>query len=125
MIHNLPRIASLLDAVGAALAASACCIGPLAFALLGIGGAGSLLALEPYRPVLTVLTLAVATSIDVVINHDERHVSPSKLRRTLHDPSAAAPTATPDETLPPRKARSPPSVVSSCNQQQSQQRQRG
>ena len=59
MTRNLPRIASLLGAVGAALAASACCVGPLVFALLGIGGAGSLLALEPYRPILTVLTLAL------------------------------------------------------------------
>lgn len=42
-------IASVL----AAGVASACCIGPVAFVLLGIGAFGaSLSALEPYRPVL-------------------------------------------------------------------------
>jgi mercuric ion transport protein len=51
--------AALLGAVGAALAASACCTGPLVFALLGIGGAGFLVALEPYRPILTILTLSL------------------------------------------------------------------
>lgn len=51
--------ASLGGAVAAALAASACCVGPLIFALLGIGGAGVLVALEPYRPLLTLLTLGL------------------------------------------------------------------
>jgi mercuric ion transport protein len=37
----------------AALAASACCLGPLALVLLGVSGAwfANLTALEPYRPV--------------------------------------------------------------------------
>ncbi|MGV3516610.1 mercuric transporter MerT family protein [Luteitalea sp.] len=44
-------------AVLAAGAASACCIGPLAFVLLGVGAFGASLAvLEPYRPALIVLT---------------------------------------------------------------------
>ena len=45
----------------AAVAASACCIGPLALAALGLGGAGYFLAFEPYRPyffVSAVLLLA-------------------------------------------------------------------
>lgn len=59
MSQLLTRNASLGGAVAAALAASACCIGPLVFALLGIGGAGFLVALEPYRPLLTVLTVGL------------------------------------------------------------------
>lgn len=46
-----------LAAVLAAGVASACCIGPVAFVLLGAGAFGaSLSALEPYRPVLLGLT---------------------------------------------------------------------
>ncbi len=41
---------SAAGAVVAALAASACCIGPLLLAVLGLGGAASALALAPYRP---------------------------------------------------------------------------
>ena len=37
-------------AIGAAFAASICCIGPLALALLGLGGGAILVALTPYRP---------------------------------------------------------------------------
>lgn len=51
------RNASLGGAVAAALAASACCVGPLIFALLGLGGAGALVALEPYRPLFAGVTL--------------------------------------------------------------------
>ena len=40
-----------LGGVGAAVLASACCIGPVAFSLIGAGAVGaSALALEPYRP---------------------------------------------------------------------------
>ena len=46
-----------LAAVLAAGVASVCCIGPVAFVLLGAGAFGaSLSALEPYRPVLLGLT---------------------------------------------------------------------
>lgn len=46
-----------LASVLAAGAASACCIGPVAFVLLGAGTFGaSLAALEPYRPVLLAMT---------------------------------------------------------------------
>jgi len=37
-------------AIASALAASICCFGPLALALLGLGGGALLLKLEPYRP---------------------------------------------------------------------------
>jgi len=53
------RNVSLAGAVASAVAASACCIGPLAFAMLGLGGAGFLVAMEPYRPLFTVLTLGL------------------------------------------------------------------
>ena len=39
--------------------ASACCIGPVAFALLGISGAAMAQQLEPFRPYLLVLTFAL------------------------------------------------------------------
>lgn len=46
-----------LAAVLAAGVASACCIGPVAFVVLGAGAFGASLAvLEPYRPVLLGLT---------------------------------------------------------------------
>lgn len=43
-------------AIGAAIAASVCCIGPLALALLGLGGGALLLKFEPYRPAFLVVT---------------------------------------------------------------------
>src|SRR2546422_644995 len=47
---------TLTGALVAGLAASACCLGPLVLAIVGIGGAASALALAPYRPYLLVLT---------------------------------------------------------------------
>lgn len=47
------------SSVVAAFLASLCCVGPLVFALLGIGGAGVLVKFEPYRPVFAVLTLGL------------------------------------------------------------------
>lgn len=50
-----------LASVLAAGVASACCIGPVAFVLLGVGTFGaSLAALEPYRPVLLTATAQIA-----------------------------------------------------------------
>jgi mercuric ion transport protein len=37
-------------ALASAVAASICCFGPLALAVLGLGGGALLLKLEPYRP---------------------------------------------------------------------------
>lgn len=50
---------SLVAGVLAALGASACCVGPLILLLLGVGGgwASHLIALEPYSPYLTALTV--------------------------------------------------------------------
>lgn len=43
-------------AVGSAIAASICCFGPLALALLGLGGGALLLRIEPFRPYLLGVT---------------------------------------------------------------------
>lgn len=51
--------ASMAGAIVAAAASSACCLGPLLFAALGIGGAGLLVALTPYRAPLAAVTLAL------------------------------------------------------------------
>ena len=59
MKDDLTRNVSVGGAVAAAFAASACCIGPLFFAVLGIGGAGFLVALEPYRPIFTAATVGL------------------------------------------------------------------
>jgi mercuric ion transport protein len=47
---------SIGGAVLAAVAASACCLGPLLVAVLGMGGAGALAAFGAYRPHLLALT---------------------------------------------------------------------
>jgi mercuric ion transport protein len=47
----------LIGAVVSGFLASACCIGPLLLVFLGIGSAGALTALEPYRPFMMALTL--------------------------------------------------------------------
>lgn len=51
--------ASLLGAVGAALASAACCLGPLVVSLLGVGGAGALVTLQSYRSPLLISTVAL------------------------------------------------------------------
>lgn len=51
--------ASLVGAVVAAIAASACCLGPAVLAVIGISGVGLAAALEPYRPVLLAITGAL------------------------------------------------------------------
>ena len=43
-------------AVGAAIAASICCLGPLLLAVLGLGGGALFLKFEPYQPLFAVLT---------------------------------------------------------------------
>jgi len=49
---------TLLGAVGAALLASVCCIGPLVFVTVGVG-AGLASTFEPVRPLFTVLTIGL------------------------------------------------------------------
>lgn len=52
-------VATSAGSVLAAFLASACCVGPLVFALLGLGGAGLLVKFEPYRPYFIALTAAL------------------------------------------------------------------
>ena len=47
---------TLAGSLTSAIVASACCIGPLGFSLLGIGGVSLALALAPYRPYLLGVT---------------------------------------------------------------------
>ncbi len=42
-----------------AIAASACCVGPLVLALLGLGGAATLMKLSPLRPLLVPVTVVL------------------------------------------------------------------
>lgn len=50
--------AASVAAIGAALLASLCCIGPVLFVTLGVG-AGIASQFEPLRPVFTILTLGL------------------------------------------------------------------
>lgn len=52
------NLAASIAAVGAALLASLCCIGPLLFVTLGVG-AGFATRFEPLRPLFAVLTIAL------------------------------------------------------------------
>lgn len=47
----------LIGSLVASLLASACCIGPILFAIIGISSAGLLSQFEPYRGMLTVIAL--------------------------------------------------------------------
>lgn len=51
--------AGLAASIAAAVAASICCIGPIAAAFLGLTSMGALVRYEPYRPLLTVVTIAI------------------------------------------------------------------
>lgn len=51
--------AGLAASIAAAVAASICCIGPIAAAFLGLTSMGALVRYEPYRPLLTVITVAI------------------------------------------------------------------
>jgi mercuric ion transport protein len=53
-------VKAALVGIGTALAASACCIGPVAFSLIGAGALGaSAVGLEAYRPWFIGLTIAL------------------------------------------------------------------
>lgn len=52
-------LAASAGSILSAFIASACCVGPLIFALLGLGGAGLLVKFEPYRPYFMALTFGL------------------------------------------------------------------
>jgi len=49
--------ASLAGSLISGILASVCCIGPIVFAVLGIGGAGFILKFENYRPLFIVVAV--------------------------------------------------------------------
>lgn len=51
--------AASASSIVSAILASACCVGPLILALLGIGGGALLAKFEPYRPYFMVVTFAL------------------------------------------------------------------
>ena len=51
--------ATIGASIVAAVAASICCIGPIAAAFLGLTSMGALVKYEPYRPLLTGVTLSI------------------------------------------------------------------
>lgn len=93
-----------LASVLAAGVASACCIGPVAFVLLGAGTFGaSLAALEPYRPVLltaTVVLLGGAFFVAYRPTSDCGTCSPASRTRTRIAAWLAAVLATALVTFP-------------------------
>lgn len=56
-MENKAQKGTLIGSIVAAIVASACCIGPIVFALLGISSAGLITKLEAYRPVISIVTL--------------------------------------------------------------------
>lgn len=51
---------TIFGTIGAAVAASACCLGPVVFSAFGAGALGAAaVGLEPYRPIFLVLTAAL------------------------------------------------------------------
>jgi mercuric ion transport protein len=58
---RVERVAAA-GSVVSGLLASACCIGPLVFTLLGISGAASAQRFEPFRPYLLVVTYALLSA---------------------------------------------------------------
>lgn len=57
MKHNMKLLNA--GAIGSAIAASICCLGPLLLALLGLGGGALLLKFEPYRPYFLAATVSL------------------------------------------------------------------
>lgn len=55
-------LAASASSIISAFIASACCVGPLVFALLGLGGAGLLVKFEPYRPYFIAVTFALLSA---------------------------------------------------------------
>lgn len=79
--HTSKEGLTLAGSVVTALAASACCIGPVVFTLLGLGGAAFAVALEPYRPVfIGVTTLLLGSGFYLVY----RRPRPSHAARMGH-----------------------------------------
>jgi len=49
----------LIGAIVAGGLASACCVGPFIVVMLGLGSASAFIAMEPYRPIFSAITLGL------------------------------------------------------------------
>lgn len=78
-------VASIGGAVIAAFASSLCCLGPLLFGVLGLGGAGLLVKLEAYRPYLAGLTLLLLGAGFYFTYRTPRPSSPAAVEGTACD----------------------------------------
>jgi mercuric ion transport protein len=56
-MENKAQKATLIGSVVTSIIASACCVGPIVFALLGVSSAGLLNKIGPYRPIISILAL--------------------------------------------------------------------
>jgi len=56
-MENKVQRATIFGGIITSVVASACCIGPVIFGLLGISSAGLLSQMEPYRPILSVIAV--------------------------------------------------------------------
>ena len=93
--------ATTTAAVGTAFIASLCCIGPLVFALLGIGGAGLLVKIEPLRPYFAVLTAGLlGAGFYFTYRKPKAAVGPATFCRSR--------SSVVSMIRPPRRTRSPP-----------------
>lgn len=59
---NRTKNITLLGSLITSFMASACCIGPILFALLGVSSAGLLIKLEPYRFYITIIAILFLAS---------------------------------------------------------------
>jgi len=58
-MENKAQKATLTGSIVASLVASACCIGPIIFAFLGVSSAGLISKLVPYRPIISIVALGL------------------------------------------------------------------
>jgi len=58
-MENKTQKITILGSVIASIVSSACCIGPVLFAVLGVSSAGLLSRMEPYRPLISIITMGL------------------------------------------------------------------
>lgn len=70
-----------IGAVLAAIGASLCCVAPLVLLSIGVGGAwmSSLTALEPYRPIFVIATLALLVFAGWRLYRHENDCAPGEI----------------------------------------------
>lgn len=58
-MKNTKTIPFLIGGIFASIVASACCVGPIVFAVLGLTSAGLIFQLEPFRGIFSLITIAL------------------------------------------------------------------